>query len=125
MTDQKKISRRQALGAALAGGAAASLTGTATAEQEADATASWDLEADIVCVGSGAVSKVMACYPSSSTSLKHSTATASVRVTLSDSNRTSEGKIVECKQRGKLQKPKRFRQAQAQLCAVRDTRREL
>ncbi len=53
MTDQKKISRRQALGAALAGGAAASLTGTATAEQ-AEIVVSWDLEADIVCVGSGA-----------------------------------------------------------------------
>ncbi len=55
MGDQKKISRRKALGAALAGGAAASLRHTATAEQ-GDAAVSWDLEADIVCVGSGAAS---------------------------------------------------------------------
>ena len=55
MADQKKISRRQALGAALAGGTAATL-GSATHAQGAAAQISWDLETDIVCVGSGAAS---------------------------------------------------------------------
>ncbi|MEL0007222.1 MAG: FAD-binding protein [Luminiphilus sp.] len=53
MTDQKKISRRQALGGALAGSAALSLGGNSTVAGEAHQDP-WDLAADIVCVGSGA-----------------------------------------------------------------------
>ena len=55
MADQKKISRRQALGGALAGGTAATL-GSAIHAESVNARTSWDLEADIVCVGSGAAS---------------------------------------------------------------------
>ncbi len=55
MADHKKISRRQALGGALAGGTAATLGGTTHAES-ANAQFSWDLEADTVCIGSGAAS---------------------------------------------------------------------
>ena len=53
MTNQKKISRRQALGGALAGSAALSLGGNSAVAGEAQQD-HWDLEADIVCVGSGA-----------------------------------------------------------------------
>ena len=53
MTDRNQISRRQALGAALAGGSIAALPRGSNAKL-ADASMSWDLEADIVCVGSGA-----------------------------------------------------------------------
>ena len=55
MADHKKISRRQALGGALAGGTAATLGGITHAES-ANAQFSWDLEADTVCIGSGAAS---------------------------------------------------------------------
>ena len=55
MADQKKISRRQALGAALAGGTAVTL-GDATHAETVNAQTVWGLEADIVCVGSGAAS---------------------------------------------------------------------
>ena len=55
MADLKKISRRQALGAALAGGASTTL-GSAKQAEGASAEISWDLEADIVCAGSGAAS---------------------------------------------------------------------
>jgi succinate dehydrogenase/fumarate reductase flavoprotein subunit len=55
MTDRKKISRRQALGGAFAGGAALSLGANGlSAAANAQAPERWDLEADIVCVGSGA-----------------------------------------------------------------------
>ena len=55
MTDRKKISRRQALGGAFAGGAALSLGANGlSAAGESQAPERWDLEADIVCVGSGA-----------------------------------------------------------------------
>lgn len=55
MTDRKKISRRQALGGAFAGGAALSLGANGlSAAGDAPAPERWDLEADIVCVGSGA-----------------------------------------------------------------------
>lgn len=55
MTDRKKISRRQALGGAFAGGAALSLgANRLSAAGDAQAPERWDLEADIVCVGSGA-----------------------------------------------------------------------
>ena len=55
MTDRKKISRRQALGGAFAGGAALSLGANGlSAAGDAQAPERWDLEADIVCVGSGA-----------------------------------------------------------------------
>lgn len=53
MSDQNKISRRQALGAALAGSTVATLPSVSAAERR-DAPASWDLEADVICVGSGA-----------------------------------------------------------------------
>ena len=55
MADQKKISCPQALGAALAGGTAATLGG-ATHAETVNAQTAWGLEADIVCVGSGAAS---------------------------------------------------------------------
>ena len=58
MADQKKISRRQALGAALAGGTAATL-GDATHAETVNAQTAWGLEADIVCVGSGAASVIV------------------------------------------------------------------
>ena len=55
MTDRKKISRRQALGGAFASGAALSLGANGlSAAGDAQAPERWDLEADIVCVGSGA-----------------------------------------------------------------------
>ena len=55
MTDRKKISRRQALGGAFASGAALSLGANGlSAAGESQAPERWDLEADIVCVGSGA-----------------------------------------------------------------------
>ena len=55
MADKKKISRREALGAALAGSAAVGL-GSAGHAESADVQIVWDLEVDIVCVGSGAAS---------------------------------------------------------------------
>ena len=55
MADQKKISCRQALGAALAGGTAATL-GDAIHAETVNAQTAWGMEADIVCVGSGAAS---------------------------------------------------------------------
>ena len=55
MAGYKKISRRQALGVAVAGGAAATL-GSATHAESVIAQNSWDREADIVCIGSGAAS---------------------------------------------------------------------
>ncbi len=55
MADHKKISRRQALGVALAGGTVVTL-GSATHAESVNAQISWDLEADIVCIGSGAAS---------------------------------------------------------------------
>ena len=55
MADHKKISRRQALGVALAGGTVATL-GSATHSESVNAQIPWDLEADIVCIGSGAAS---------------------------------------------------------------------
>ena len=58
MADQKKISCRQALGAALAGGTAATL-GDATHAETVNAQTAWGLEADIVCVGSGAASVIV------------------------------------------------------------------
>jgi 3-oxosteroid 1-dehydrogenase len=53
MNDQNKISRRQALGGVLAGSAAMSL-GHKGRAAEGQGDEHWDLEADIVCVGSGA-----------------------------------------------------------------------
>ena len=53
MTEQKKISRRQALGGALAGSAALSL-GANTRAADAHEVDQWDRETDVVCVGSGA-----------------------------------------------------------------------
>lgn len=53
MKQPKKISRRQALGGALVGGAALSLGNTTAVAGEPDQNR-WDHEADIVCIGSGA-----------------------------------------------------------------------
>ena len=58
MAKQKKISRRKALGAALAGGTAATL-GDAIHAETVNAQTAWGLEADIVCVGSGAASVIV------------------------------------------------------------------
>jgi len=55
VADHKKISRRQALGVALAGGTAATL-GSTTHAESVNAQIAWDLEADTVCIGSGAAS---------------------------------------------------------------------
>ena len=52
MADHKKISRRQALGVAVAGSAAATLGSAKHAENVI--ARNWDREADIVCIGSGA-----------------------------------------------------------------------
>ena len=58
MAGHKKITRRQALGVALAGGTAATL-GDATHAETVNAQTAWGLEADIVCVGSGAASVIV------------------------------------------------------------------
>ena len=55
MADHKKISRRQALSVAVAGGTAATF-GSKTHAKRVNAQISWDFEADTICVGSGAAS---------------------------------------------------------------------